>query len=172
MKSWTSRCLQIGSKAIRRVNGWKVLAWVLASLALTQIAQALSGYALSVGISGWFLVIPAEPLFEGMVVCGGLLCLLHRWIVAFPKTFYVLTIRNTQVSSPWVILSFSPFSASYIQQMEKELFELDCQLWGEEALWEYGEAERSIAYVNNTAKFTVSPAPWYRGIRKQRSAKP
>jgi hypothetical protein len=124
-----------------------------------------------VGISGWFLVLPAEPLFAGMVVCGGLLCLLHRWIVVFPLKLYILTLRSTQVSRPWVIPSFSPFSASDIEQWEKELFELDCQLWGEEALWEYGEPKQSVVYIENTVEVTVSPTPWYRGIRKQRSTK-
>ena len=167
MNHLTLRCYQIGGKALRRPIVWKILAWVISSIILTQLGNGLSGYALYVGISGWFLVIPVELLFEGMVVFGGLLCLIHRWTGAFQPTLYILTIRNTQVSNPWVGFSFSPVSKSDIRELEEAIFEQDCQLWGKEALWEYGEGERRIAYLDYTAEFKISPLTFYRACWQQ-----
>ena len=171
MNQLASRCSLIGRKVFRRDSVWTVLDWVISSITLTQLANFLSGYVLCVGISGWFLVIPVALLFEVFVVFSSLLCLLHRWGSVFQPTMYILTIRNTRVDNPWVGFSFTPFSESDIRELEEVLVEQDRQLWGEEALWEYGKEERRIAYLDYTAEFKISLATIYRAYWQQWSAR-
>src|SRR5690348_16728106 len=123
MKSWTARRHQIGGTINRQVSVWRVLAWVIASLALTQLAHGLASEAIYLGGTGWFVVIPTEPAFQGALVLMSLLYLLGRRIVAaaYAPTLYLLVVRNSnQTIPPRVACAFAPFAQSAIEELTEE----------------------------------------------------
>lgn len=164
MKTLLSRC----RTALRPALAIKLLVWVLVSLILTQFAHGLSDYALYLGGSGWFLAIPADLIFLGLLLLGSLAYLLHFWL-AFSPTLYTLTLtlQNTRVNSSSIYYSFSPFSEETIHQLAKQLCENDCRRFGKEALWEEGEDGESISYLPNTAEVRITPAAFYLAFLRQ-----
>lgn len=171
MHHQTTRCAQIGSKLIRRAIVWKVLAWVISSLILTQLADGLSAYALSLGGAGWFLVIPADLLLRWIIITGSLVYLIHRWIAAFAPTLYILTLRNTKLDVSSVYCSFSPFSQATIRELAEQLCQEDCQRWGKERLWEEGEDGERIAYRPYTAEIHITSGAFLLACWQQQFAR-
>lgn len=165
MKTLRSRC----RNAFRPATAIKLLVWVLVSLILTQFAHGLSGYALYLGGTGWFLAIPADLVFLGLLLLSSLAYLLHFWVSVFSPALYTLTLtlQNTQVSSSSIYYSFSPFSEGTIRQLAEQLCEEDCRRWSKEALWEEVEDGWSIAYLPSTAEVRITPAAFYLAALRQ-----
>ena len=173
MKSWTSRRHQIGGTINRQVSVWRVLAWVIASLALTQLAHGLASDAIYLGGAGWFVVIPAEPVFQGVLVLISLLYLLGRRILAavYAPTLHVLVAQNSnQDIPPRVACSFTPFAQSTIEDLTEEFFQEDCLRWGKEALWVEVTDGWTIAYAVGTAEIKISPLAFMQACCRQHHA--
>ncbi len=173
MKSHVSRYRPLRGNVFNPLIGLKFLVWMILSAILILLAHDLSSSVIYLGDAGWFVVIPAMPVFQGMVVIGCLLYLLHRWIIAAaPPTLHILTLQNTHITTPpRVFCSFSPFSQVNIRTLAEQLCQEDCELWGKEMLWVQGEDEWRIAYQASTSEVSITWEAFLQAGLQQRFAR-